>query len=75
MNREFEATVAARLIALLNWYRQVVELVDIDGLSYAEAAIAIGVCVGTVMSRLQGAPRGLRLRLSATARPPKRSFL
>ncbi|MBW3627521.1 MAG: hypothetical protein KY412_07925 [Actinobacteria bacterium] len=40
-------------------YRRVVELVDIEGLSYRGAAESLGVPVGTVMSRLQLAGQGL----------------
>ena len=57
---EFDAVVAQCLASLPERHRQVVELVDIDGLSYAEAAEAIGVPVGTVMSRLCRARAALK---------------
>lgn len=44
-------------------HRAVVALVDIDGLSYQEAADLLGVPIGTVMSRLHRARRKLRDRL------------
>ena len=46
-------------------FRTVVLLIDVDGVSYAEAATLLGVPVGTVMSRLS---RG-RQRLRAQLRP------
>lgn len=47
-----------KLAALPSGFRQVVELVDIEERSYREAADALGVPVGTVMSRLH---RGRKL--------------
>jgi RNA polymerase sigma-70 factor, ECF subfamily len=41
----------------------VIALVDLDGLSYQEAADVIGVPVGTVMSRLHRARRKVRDQL------------
>jgi RNA polymerase sigma-70 factor (ECF subfamily) len=53
----FDAVVADALDALPDRYRQAVTPVDIAGLSYAEAAEALGVPEGTVMSRLHRAAR------------------
>ena len=44
-------------------FREVVELVDIGGLSYAEAAEAADIPEGTVMSRLHRARKQVRTRL------------
>lgn len=44
-------------------HRAVVTLVDIDGLSYREAAEVLGIPIGTVMSRLHRARNKLRARL------------
>lgn len=71
---EFDAVVAKCLAALPERHRQVIELVDIEGLSYAEAAEAIGVPIGTVMSRLHRARTRIRQRLSAAGLAPKRSM-
>lgn len=68
----FDAAVVDALDALPDRFRQVVELVDIDGLTYAEAAEAIGVPVGTVMSRLHRARTRIRSRLAAAGLAPGR---
>jgi RNA polymerase sigma-70 factor, ECF subfamily len=75
VGRQFEAVVAECLAVLPERHRQVVELVDIDGLSYAEAAGVIGVPVGTVMSRLHRARARIRRRLSAAGLAPKRNLI
>ena len=74
VSAEFDAVVLQCLCALPDRHRQVVELVDIDGLTYAEAAEAIGVPVGTVMSRLHRARTRIRQRLTAAGLAPKRSM-
>lgn len=45
--------------------REIVLLVDVDGLSYEEAAHALDVPTGTVMSRLHRARKRLRKRLGS----------
>jgi RNA polymerase sigma-70 factor (ECF subfamily) len=57
--------VEAALDSLPARLRQVVELVDAHGLSYAEAAEVMGVPAGTVMSRLHRARSRMRSRLVA----------
>ena len=47
-------------------FRVIVQLVDVEGLSYQEAADALEIPVGTVMSRLHRARRRLRDALSGT---------
>jgi RNA polymerase sigma-70 factor, ECF subfamily len=64
----FEAEVEAALASLGEPFRAVVELVDVRGASYAEAAAALGVPVGTVMSRLHRARRRLRDHLERSER-------
>ena len=43
---------------------QVMQLVDVDGLTYDEAAVVLGIPSGTVMSRLHRARRRVRDRLA-----------
>jgi RNA polymerase sigma-70 factor (ECF subfamily) len=47
-------------------FRVVVQLVDVEELSYQEAADVLGIPVGTVMSRLHRARRRLRRALAGT---------
>ncbi|MDH4363526.1 MAG: sigma-70 family RNA polymerase sigma factor, partial [Acidimicrobiia bacterium] len=56
----FDATVEAAFDALPEKFREVVELVDLNGLSYQEAADMLDVPVGTVMSRLHRARKRIR---------------
>jgi RNA polymerase sigma-70 factor (ECF subfamily) len=71
---EFDAVVAEALNRLPERYRQVVALVDIEGLNYAEAAEALAVPVGTVMSRLHRARSRMRQRLAAAGLAPRRKL-
>ncbi|MEZ5280663.1 MAG: sigma-70 family RNA polymerase sigma factor [Acidimicrobiales bacterium] len=59
----FDASVTSALDALATKFRRPVELVDIGGLSYQEAADQLGVPVGTVMSRLHRARKKIREHL------------
>lgn len=68
----FDSAVVSALDALPRRFRQVVELVDIDELTYAEAAEVIGVPVGTVMSRLHRARARVRDELSTAGLAPRR---
>jgi len=71
----FESVVAEALAALPDKHRQVVTLVDINGLSYQEAADVLGVPRGTVMSRLHRARARIRTRLTAAGLAPRRRML
>lgn len=56
----FDAAVQQAFDRLPTDFRNVVELVDLNGLAYAEAAELLGVPVGTVMSRLHRARKRIR---------------
>ncbi len=59
---------ARALASLSDGYRQVLQLVDLDGLSYREAAMRLGVPDGTIMSRLH---RGRRLLAGVLREQPE----
>lgn len=61
LNEDLEAAVNS----LSSRFRVVLLLVDVDGLSYAEAAETLGVPVGTIMSRLSRARDRVRTHLRA----------
>lgn len=71
VGRAFDATVEDAFDHLPDKFRQVVTLVDLDGLSYQEAADVMGVPIGTVMSRLHRARRRIRDRLTAAGLAPR----
>lgn len=63
LEQQFDAAVEAAFEKLPRQMRRVVELVDLDGLSYREAAEVLGVPPGTIMSRLHRARRRIRRHL------------
>lgn len=71
VDEAIDSEIGAALSALSDDFRRVVELVDIDGLTYAEAAHVTGVPVGTVMSRLHRARSRIRDRLHGTGLAPR----
>ncbi len=68
---ELDAELVRALDRLAEPFRLVIDLVDIQGLSYAEAAQALGIPPGTVMSRLHRARGRLRRRLDQTGLAPR----
>jgi len=68
---DLDVEIVRALDALDDPFRRVVELVDIDGLSYAEAAEVLDVPVGTVMSRLHRARSRIRDRLDRAGLAPR----
>jgi RNA polymerase sigma-70 factor (ECF subfamily) len=67
----FDEAVDRALRGLPDRLRRVVELVDVNGLTYHEAADLLGVPVGTVMSRLHRARMRIRARLAAAGVAPR----
>lgn len=67
---QFEAVVADALAVLPDKFRTVVTLVDIHGLTYQESADALGIPIGTVMSRLHRARARIRSRLTTAGFVP-----
>jgi RNA polymerase sigma-70 factor (ECF subfamily) len=66
----FDAAVVEALNALPDTFREAVELIDLRGLTYAEAAAATGVAEGTLMSRAHRGRRRMRTRLQQTGFEP-----
>ncbi len=71
VDNSFDAEIIDALDSLDAPFRSVVELVDIDGLTYAEAAETLAIPVGTVMSRLHRARSRIRERLARTGLAPR----
>lgn len=71
VEQTIDGEILAALDELSDDFRRVVELVDIDGLSYPEAADVLGIPVGTVMSRLHRARRRIRDRLDRAGLAPR----
>jgi RNA polymerase sigma-70 factor (ECF subfamily) len=68
----FDAIVEAAFMSLPDKFREVIELVDLDGLSYREAAEVLGIPEGTVMSRLHRARSRIRRRLAVAGLAPRK---
>ena len=65
LHDHFDPLVRDALASLSANHRAVIALVDLDGLTYQEAADLLGVPVGTVMSRLHRARAKVRARLES----------
>ena len=63
VDASFEAVIDDAVAALSPEFREAVELVDLGGLSYAQAAQVAGIPEGTVMSRLHRARTRVRAHL------------
>ena len=62
----FDAAIENAVAALPDKFRSVIELIDIQGLSYQEAADVLGVPTGTIMSRLHRARTRIRKHLESS---------
>ncbi len=71
VEEEIDAQILGALDSLDARFRQVLELVDVDGLSYAETAHALDIPVGTVTSRLHRARAQIRDRLEESGLAPR----
>jgi RNA polymerase sigma-70 factor (ECF subfamily) len=63
---QFDAAIESAFHALPDNFREIVELVDVNGLAYQEASDVLGIPVGTVMSRLHRARKRIRADLEQT---------
>lgn len=68
---EFDAVVEDALRHLPDRFRRAIELVDVGGLSYAEAAKVMAVPEGTIMSRIHRARKRIRDRLAIAGLAPR----
>jgi RNA polymerase sigma-70 factor, ECF subfamily len=71
VDASFDAEIERALADLDEPFRRVIELVDVDGLSYAEAAEVLDVPTGTVMSRLHRGRGRIRDRLDRAGLAPR----
>jgi RNA polymerase sigma-70 factor, ECF subfamily len=71
VDEEIDVQILVALDALDTRFRQVLELIDVDGLSYAETAHALDIPVGTVTSRLHRARVQIRDRLDEAGLAPR----
>ena len=65
LDRGFDQQVETAYLALPENFREVMDLVDIAGLSYEEAAAVLEIPQGTVMSRLHRGRKRVRDALAA----------
>ncbi len=72
---QFDGVVADAFGALPDKFRRALELIDLDGLTYAEAAHVLDVPEGTVMSRVHRARKRIRVRLAARGLAPRKRLM
>lgn len=65
MNRRLDDVVEKAISTLKPAAKEVLVLVDVDGLSYREAGVVLGVPEGTVMSRLHRARAAVRKQIES----------
>ncbi len=64
MDRQFDSVVEDAYLALPEEFREVIDLVDLAGLSYNDAAAVLEIPQGTVMSRLHRGRKRIRTSLA-----------
>jgi len=64
--------IGAALEALPVHYREIILLCDVEEMSYQEISQALGIPMGTVMSRLSRARKAMRALLSSGVQSPQR---
>ncbi len=72
MDAVFDDAVETALGSLGDDQRAVIALVDVEGLSYQEAADVLGIPVGTVMSRLHRGRKKVRRKLAVSGLKARR---
>ncbi len=75
LTEQVDTMVREAMTSLPNAQRQVVTLVDLDGLSYSEVAGILRVPIGTVMSRLNRARNALMTKISRQRHPSENTLL
>ena len=63
IRREREYAIQVALLDIADVYREAIILCDIEGRSYDETAVALGIGIGTVKSRISRGRDELRKRL------------
>jgi len=64
VDQTLDAAIERSLATIPDQFREAIHLVDIDGLSYNEAAAVLDVPVGTIMSRLHRGRKLIRTSLT-----------
>jgi RNA polymerase sigma-70 factor (ECF subfamily) len=73
MMNELPATLSELVATLPPRFAAVIRLVDLEEQSYKDAALTLGVPMGTIMSRLHRARRLLAAHVDSSAREPARA--
>ena len=63
LTHEREAAINMALLDIRDVYREAIILCDVEGLSYEETAVALGIGIGTVKSRISRGREELRRKL------------
>jgi RNA polymerase sigma-70 factor (ECF subfamily) len=72
LSQVVDGNLRAALDELPPTFRTLIQLVDVEGMSYQEAADVLDIPIGTVMSRLHRARERLRKALTGTTLDPQK---